>query len=222
MINIIRGILMTREIVIVGSSGFAKEMLFLVENSCAPDGNRWIIKGFIDENINEDILGHKVLGNDDWLLRYDKEINVVVGIGDPKAKYRVVNKLKKNENIIFPNIIAKSARLGNSVIMGEGCIVCDMNILTVDIHLGDFVTLNLNNTIGHDTVIRDYVTINPGCNVSGNVTIGALSLIGTGTKIIQGIDVGKESIIGAGAVIIRNVDERCTVVGNPGRLIRKC
>lgn len=213
---------MTREIVILGASGFAKEMVFLLENSCTLDGESWIIKGFIDEKTESSVLGYKILGNDDWLLQYDKEINVVVGIGDPHIKYRVVNKLKGNKHIIFPNIIAKSARLGNGVVLGEGCIICDMNILTVDVHLGDFVTLNLNNTIGHDAVIGDYTTINPGCNISGNVNIGKLAMIGTGTKIIQGIDIGEESIVGAGTVIIRNVGVRCTVVGNPGRVIKKC
>lgn len=212
---------MTREIVIIGASGFAKEMIFLLENSSAPNGEEWIIKGFIDENTSGCILGYKVLGNDDWLLQYDKEINVVIGIGDPKVKQRVVDKLKENRNIQFPNIIAKSARLGNSVTMGVGCIICDMNVITIDVHLGDFVTLNLNNTIGHDALIGSYTTVNPGCNISGNVNIGQQVMVGTGTKIIQGLKVADEAIIGAGSVIIRDVEEKCTVVGNPGRIIKK-
>ena len=213
---------MTREVVIIGASGFAKEMVFLLENSIAQDEEEWDIKGFIDENTSGEVLGYKVLGNDDWLLQYDREINVVVGIGDSKVKQRVVKKLKENKNIKFPNIIAKSVRLGKNVAMGEGCIICDMNILTVDVCLGDFVTLNLNNTIGHDTVIGSFTTVNPGCNISGNVNIGKSVMVGTGTKIIQGLEIGDEAIIGAGTVIIRNVEEKCTVVGNPGRMIKKC
>lgn len=213
---------MTQEIVIVGASGFAKEMVFLLENSLTSEGQNWIIKGFVDDMANGFILGYPVLGNDDWLLEYDKKINVIVGIGNPKVKQKVVEKLRVNTNIQFPSVFSKSARIGSSVSCGEGCIICDMNILTVDVHLGDFVTLNLNNTIGHDTVIGDYTTINPGCNISGNVNIGKLAMIGTGTKVIQGIDVGEEAIIGAGSVIIRDVEKKCTVVGNPGRMIRKC
>lgn len=213
---------MTNDIVIIGASGFAKEMLFLLENSLTPYGEEWNIKGFIDNRTEGDVLGHKVLGNDDWLLRYDKEINVVIGIGDAKVKEKVVGKLKENKNIIFPNIIANSAHLGRNITMGEGCIICDMNILTVDVRLGDFVTLNINNTIGHDTVIGSFTTINPGCSISGNVSIGKSVMVGTGTKMIQGLDVGDETIIGAGTVIIRDVEEKSTIVGNPGRIIKKC
>lgn len=213
---------MIREIVIIGASGFAKEMLFLLENSLTADGENWDMKGFVDETVRGEILGYPVLGNDDWLLQHDKDINVVIGIGDPNVKQRVVRKLKKNAHIKFPNIVAKSARLGSSVTMGEGCIICDMNILTVDICLGDFVTLNLNNTIGHDAVIESYTTVNPGCNISGNVNIGKLVMVGTGTKIIQGLNIGDETTIGAGTVIIRDVQEKCTLVGNPGRVIKTC
>ena len=213
---------MTQEIVIVGASGFAKEMVFLLENSQTPGRENWIIKGFVDETASGYILGYPVLGDDAWLLGYDKEINVVVGIGDPNVKQKVVEKLRTNTNIHFPSVFSKSARIGSSVSYGEGCIICDMNILTVDVHLGDFVTLNLNNTIGHDTVIGNYTTVNPGCNISGNVNIGKLTMLGTGTTVIQGIDIGEASIIGAGSVIIRDVEEKCTVVGNPGRMIKKC
>ena len=45
--------------------------------------------------------------------------------------------------------------------------------------------------------------------------------MGTGVKIIQGITIGENVMIGAGAVIIKDVESNCTVVGNPGRIIKK-
>lgn len=214
---------MGNDIVVVGASGFAKEMLFLLKNSKNVDGSEWNICGLVDETYirKEKISGHSILGNDEWLLNYKNEINVVIGIGDPKKKMEIVEKLKQNKNIMFPNIIAQSVRKGDDIQMGEGCIICDMNILTTDIKLGDFVTLNLSNTIGHDTQVGNYVTINPGCNISGNVQIEDKVLVGTGSKIIQGIKIGEESILGAGTVIVRDIEKRCTVVGNPGRVIKK-
>lgn len=214
---------MTNEIVIVGGSGFAKEMVYLLENSYPANGEKWKICGCVDEtlSIDDKVLGYPVLGNDEWLLNYDRQLNVVIGIGDPKAKKRVAQKLKKNKNLCFPNIIAQTVRLGREVKIGEGCIICDMNILTVNICLGNFVTLNLSNTIGHDSQIGEYVTINPGCNISGNVRIEDMVTVGTGTKIIQGITIGEESILGAGSVIIRDVNKRNTVVGNPGRIVKE-
>lgn len=214
---------MTRNIVVVGASGFAKEVIFLLENSYTKSGEKWNIIGCIDENLNKakTVLRYPVLGNDDFLLNYKEQINVAIGIGNPEIKKRVVEKFKRKSNLLFPNIIASTVRMGDSVILGEGCIICDMNILTTDIIIGDFVTLNLSNTIGHDTRIEDYVTINPGCNISGNVEIGKLTMVGTGTKIIQGLSIGEEAVIGAGSVIIRDVGAKTTVVGNPGRVIKE-
>lgn len=211
---------MVNEIVIIGAGGFAREMLFLLEDSVLPAREKWDFKGFIDEKVGQDILGYKVIGNDEWLLQYDCEINAIIGIGDPHIKRRVVEKLKRNPNIKYPNIIAETAKVGKNITMGEGCIIGDMNILTVDVCLGDFVTLNLSNTIGHGAVIGSYSTINPGCNISGDVTIGKAVSVGTGVKVIQGLNITDNVIIGAGTVVIRDVVVPCTLVGNPGKVIK--
>lgn len=214
---------MTRDIVVIGASGFAKEVIFLLKNSCTITGEKWNIVGCIDEDLDmeKDVLGYPILGNDEYLLNYNEEINVVLGIGNPIIKMKVVEKLKKNSKLVFPNIIASTVRMDDSVVLGEGCIICDMNILTTDVTIGNYVTLNLSNTVGHDSKIDDYVTVNPGCNISGNVGIGKLSMIGTGTKIIQGLSIGEDTVIGAGSVIIRDVKNKTTVVGNPGRVIKE-
>jgi acetyltransferase EpsM len=44
--------------------------------------------------------------------------------------------------------------------------------------------------------------------------------VGIGVNVIQGITIGKWCTIGAGAVIISDVPDGCTVVGNPGRIIK--
>ena len=61
----------------------------------------------------------------------------------------------------------------------------------------------------------------PSVNVSGNVFIDKYTTVGTGTNIIQGLHIGKNSIVGAGSVVIRDIQDNCTVVGNPGRIIKK-
>ena len=37
----------------------------------------------------------------------------------------------------------------------------------------------------------------------------------------QQISIGENVMIGAGTVIIRDVEDNCTIVGNPGRIIKK-
>lgn len=215
--------MLNRDIVILGSSGFAKEVLWLLEENNKYE-KEWNILGFIDQSYGDDakrILGYPIIGDDTWLLQYSKEINVVCGIGSSKLREKVVQKFIGRNNIKFPSIISKNAIVSEHVKMGKGCIVCAGTIFTVDIVVGDFVTVNLNCTVGHEAVLGNYITLYPDVNVSGNVTIQAKSEVGTGSQIIQGLKIGKNTIVGAGTVVIKDLPGNCTAVGNPAKVIKK-
>jgi len=212
-----------KDIVIIGASGFAKEILWLLEeNNKIVD--EWNILGFIDQSYTSDIgpiHGYTVIGDDEWLANYESEIYIVIGIGSATLRKKIVHKFKNKKNFIFPNIISHGAVLSDSVTMGKGCIVWTNSILTVDICLGNFVTVNYDCTIGHDAILEDFVTLYPSVNVSGNVYIKSGTEIGTGTQIVQGLRVGENSIIGAGAVVVRDIPSNCTAVGNPAKVIKQ-
>ena len=92
--------------------------------------------------------------------------------------------------------------------------------MTVDITIGNFNVINLDCTVGHESVLDDFITLNPSVNVSGNVNIGSFSNIGTGTNIIQGISIGERVTIGAGAAVIRCIEDNHTAVGVPAVIIK--
>ncbi|AGA70604.1 sugar O-acyltransferase, sialic acid O-acetyltransferase NeuD family [Desulfitobacterium dichloroeliminans LMG P-21439] len=212
-----------KDIVILGTGGFAKEVLWLLEENNKIE-NEWNILGFVDrlDTFNsEQIHGYCILGDDEWLANYEDEIHVVCGVANASLRKEIVQKFKNKENIIFPNIISRNAILSDSVRMGKGCIIWSNSILTVDICLGDFVTIIYDCTVGHDAELEDYVTLYPSVNVSGNVHIKAETEIGTGTQIIQGLSIGENTIIGAGSVVIRDTPNNCTAVGNPAKVIRQ-
>lgn len=102
----------------------------------------------------------------------------------------------------------------------KGTIVCPGTYMTVNVKLGAFVIVNLNCTIGHDTVIGDFVTVSPGVNISGNVKIGNLCEIGSNSVIREGITICDNVIIGAGSVVVKDITEPGTYVGNPVRKIK--
>lgn len=212
---------MERDIVIIGVGGFAKEILFLLERN-NEDYKQWNILGFVDNTLppKTEILGYSVLGNDEWLIAQKREICVVCAVGNPKLKAKILAKFLDKENLSFPNLIDNSVIISKHVKLGKGCIICAGSILTVNITFFDFVTINLDCTIGHDSRIGAYTTVYPGVHISGNVEIGSLSEIGTGSQIIQGIKIYDKVIVGAGSVLIRNIDNSCTVVGNPARIVK--
>lgn len=205
------------EIVIVGSSGLAKEIAFLVEEVNKID-MKWNIIGFIDTNIGEKVGKYSIVMNDEDLLDYKKKINVIIGVGFPNLIKKLSNKFKKNNNLLFPNIIHPNC-IGDwdYIQFGEGNIVTAGNIFTTDIKIKSFNIFNLNGTIGHDTSIGSYNIFNPTNSISGNVCIEDETLIGTGAQVLQNISIEKEVIIGAGAVVTKNVTEKGIYVGSPAK-----
>ena len=93
-------------------------------------------------------------------------------------------------------------------------------MVTTNVLIKDFVILNLQCTVGHDTVIEDYASFMPSVNISGEVTIGEGVYVGTGTKIINQLEIGDNTIVGAGAVVAKSLPAHCTAVGVPAKPIK--
>lgn len=210
-----------KDIVILGSGGFAKEVAFLIDeiNENTPI---WNLLGFIDEKSDIQNSKYTIIGNDDWLLHYNKPISVVIGIGDSSLISKLSNVLLKNKNIEFPNLIHPNA-IGDwkRIELGKGNIICASNTLTTDIKIGDFNIVNLSCTIGHDTVMGNNNVVNPSVNISGGVNIENNCLLGTGSKILQYLKIGSNTIIGSGAVVTKNIDKQGVYVGMPAKKITK-
>jgi len=94
---------------------------------------------------------------------------------------------------------------------------------------GFFIDHGNGVVIGETTVIGDNVTIYQGVTLGGtgkdvgkrHPTIGNNVTIGAGAKVLGPFTVGDNSKIGASAVVLKEVPPNCTVVGNPGRIVRR-
>lgn len=206
-----------KNIVIVGTGGFAQEVEWLLNrsNQINPE---WNFCGFIDNDLSKH--NTQVVGDDAYILHAKKIMYVVIAIGDSHIREKIHCSYKRNKNIKFPNLLDPSVMLSQRVKLGEGNIICAQSIITTDIEIGDCCIVNLNCTIGHDVKIGSYTTINPGVNISGNVVIGCRSNIGTGSQIIQGIEIGESVTLGAGGVVVKNLPRYCTAVGVPAKIIK--
>ena len=205
-------------IVIVGASGFGREVAWLIENS-----DKWNVKGFVDDNEDlehKSVNDYPVLGTIDFLLNVNEKTNVVVAIGNPRIRKKIVERLQINKNISFPNIFDKDVIIDKTVTIGFGNIICKGSILTTNLEIGNFNHINLNCTVGHGVQFHDYITVYPGVNISGNVRINDCVEIGTGTKIIQGKEIVKETVIGAGSVVVKDIVENGTYIGVPAKQMK--
>lgn len=210
------------ELIIIGASGFGREVAWAVErmNKHAP---KWNLIGFMDDNEiiqGKEINGYKVLGKTKDVYKYP-DAYYVCAIGSSRTREAIINRIKDiNPLIKFGTVIDPSVEISDFVTIGEGTIICAHTIITVNISIGSHVIINLDCTVGHDSTIHDFVTLYPSVNVSGITNIGHAVELGTGMQIIQGKTIGDYSIIGAGAVVIKDIPAKCTAVGNPAKPIK--
>lgn len=210
---------------IVGASGFGREVLWLINRINKVSNSDCIETFFIVDGIDKGTLINncKVAGDINYLANnIDEYVDVYIAIGNSKNRKLIVDKLKKNKYLCFPNLVDPSVMIDDTTShLGVGNIICASSVITCNVKLGDFVIVNLDCTVGHDAIINDFVTLYPSVNVSGNVIVGTCSEIGTGTQVIQKLEIGSQTIIGAGSVVVKDIVSNCTAVGVPAKVIKE-
>lgn len=94
---------------------------------------------------------------------------------------------------------------------------------------GLFIDHGHGVVIGETAVVGDNVTLYQGVTLGGtgkecgkrHPTIGSNVMISAGAKILGSFSVGENSKIGAGSVVLSEVPPNCTVVGVPGRIVKR-
>ncbi len=83
--------------------------------------------------------------------------------------------------------------------------------------------------IGETTVIGDHVMLYQGVTLGGTTTskgkrhptLGNHVVIGANASVLGNITVGNNVRIGAGSVVVKPVPDNCTVVGVPGKIVKR-
>jgi len=210
-------------LIIFGAGGFGKEVLWaaLEANKITKNYN---ILGFLDDNSTKHgtiILGKRVLGGMDWILKNKmKNTKYVIAIGNGKTRREIVERLGKNDNE-FVTIIHPSTIISDSVKIGNGTVIQAGTIITVNVNIGNHCRIDTNCTIAHDSKIEDFVDLSPGAHINGTNKIQTGAFVGSATTTRENISIGKWSVIGAGAVLVTDVPSASLYVGVPGKLKKK-
>jgi sugar O-acyltransferase (sialic acid O-acetyltransferase NeuD family) len=188
---------------IIGYGGFGREVRgLLLDNNPNEIVHFFVDDEYVDNNTNP-ISSLNI-----------NEYEVVIAIGNPNLREQIYKKLPKNTK--YFTVIHKSVQiLDSNVEIGEGSIICPNTILTTNIKIGNHTHLNLDTTIGHDTITGDFFTTAPGVKISGNCIIGDRVYFGTNSSVREKITICDDVTIGLNGGVVKNINEPGTYVGVP-------
>ncbi|WP_140937932.1 acetyltransferase [Sphingobacterium lumbrici] len=146
-----------------------------------------------------------------------KEDNCVIAIGNNVIRKKLAVTLSNP----FVVLIHPAANISPRATIQEGTVVMAGVSINSKAMIGKHGIINTNASVDHDCILEDYVHISPNAALAGNVSVGEGTHIGIGACVIQGVKIGKWCTIGAGTVVIKDIPDGCTVVGNPGSIIKQ-
>jgi UDP-N-acetylbacillosamine N-acetyltransferase len=164
-------------------------------------------------------MGFEVLGG--WPYIKDKAlVRIALGIGNNIIREKIFRKAK-DTGIEVVSAIHPRAIVSGYVKMGEGVVIMPGAVVNPGAVIEDGVVVNTSAIVDHDSRLERFCQVWPGAHLAGAVRVGEFSYVGTGASIIPNVNIGKHVMAGAGTVIISDVPDNVTIVGNPGRVIKK-
>jgi acetyltransferase EpsM len=146
------------------------------------------------------------------------DTRLVMGVGLPRTKAAMVRRLRVPDHV-WATVVHPSAIVGPNVSIGAGSYVAPGAVLTVNVRLGRFVTVNTHCLVAHGGALADFATLHPDAHLSGEVTIAEGCEVGAGAVVLPGLAVGDWAVIGAGAVAVKRLRGGRTYVGVPARAL---
>ncbi len=208
---------MAKHYIVVGGGGFGREVACWVMDLASRGGGGRVV-GFLDDDVKNTAgfpPGVAYLGGiDSYAPRAEEEL--LLSIGDPKIKQRIVAKLK-GRGAHFASLAHPTVVIALTATLGEGVVLCPYAVVSANAQVGDFVTVNICSSVGHDVRIGAFSTLSAHDDLTGGVLLAERVMVGSGARVLPGVHVGADAVIGAGAVVVRNVAAGTTVYALPAK-----
>jgi serine O-acetyltransferase len=133
--------------------------------------------------------------------------------------YRVAHKLYNRKMYFLARYVSQRGVRKTGIEIHPGATIGE----------GLFIDHGNGVIIGETTIIGNNVTLYQGVTLGGtgkehgkrHPTICDNVMISAGAKVLGSFTVGENSKIGAGSVVLEEVPPNCTVVGVPGRIVKR-
>ena len=138
---------------------------------------------------------------------------------DPAARSRIAHRLYLHRHTLLARWRSARTRRKTGIEIHPGA----------QIGRRVFIDHGAGVVIGETAEVGDDVTLYQGVTLGGtgkdhgkrHPTVESGVIIGAGAKVLGPITLGRNVKVGAGAIVLKSVPEGCTVVGNPGRIVRR-
>lgn len=133
--------------------------------------------------------------------------------------YRVAHRLYRKKHYFLARWISQRAARKTGIEIHPGA----------RIGKGLFIDHGSGVIIGETAIIGNNVTLYQGVTLGGtgkekgkrHPTLKDNVMVSAGAKVIGSFTIGENSKIGAGSVVLNEVPPNCTVVGVPGRIVKR-
>lgn len=134
-------------------------------------------------------------------------------------KYRIAHRLFLKKHYFLARWISQRAARKTGIEIHPGA----------TIGKGLFIDHGAGVIIGETAIIGNNVTLYQGVTLGGtgkehgkrHPTLADNVMVSAGAKVIGSFTIGENSKIGAGSVVLEEVPPNCTVVGVPGRIVKR-
>jgi len=205
-----------KKIVIIGTGAVAAELTSYVE-----DNNRYVdsqfqidLLGYIDYDYNIEKYWKKyklqkpVLGDIDS-YKFEKEIEVLIGISDIQFRNEIIFKLKMKE-VIICQFIHYSVIIPDTIELGTGNIIYPFCIIGPNTKIGDFNMITSYSFISHDCIIGNGNFFST-TGIAGRVSIGDNNFFGIRSTVIPHVMIGHNNLIQAGMIVDKSIKDDSTI-----------
>ena len=133
--------------------------------------------------------------------------------------YRIAHKLYVKKHYFLARWVSQKAVRKTGIEIHPGA----------KIGKGLFIDHGSGVIIGETAELGDNVTLYQGVTLGGTVkeqgkrhpTLKDNVMVSAGAKVLGSFTIGENSKIGAGSVVLKEVPPNCTVVGVPGRIVKR-
>ena len=133
--------------------------------------------------------------------------------------YRVAHKLYMKKHYFMARWVSQRAVRKTGIEIPPGA----------TIGKGLFIDHGSGVIIGETAILGDNITLYQGVTLGGtgkekgkrHPTLKDNVMVSAGAKVLGSFTIGENSKIGAGSVVLEEVPPNCTVVGVPGRIVRR-